>query len=127
MCCTFLYNDNDPSLFDDFYLCHCLGYFFRKCNILFHLDMILILLLLIVTFFFFKINYFFVSSLKEVQNLFTQSFPQYKVCLSSISSNPQIAGIEYPQLICLLIFIVEQFSGLFTHPSIFLINDSRSA
>ena len=30
-----------------------------------------------------------------------------------------IVDIEYPQGICLPIFVVEDFSGLFTHPSFF--------
>ena len=49
------------------------------------------------------------------------------MCLSSMRSNPQIADIEYPQGICSPIFFVEEFSGLFAHLSIFLINDSMSA
>ena len=62
----------------------------------------------------------FVScSLKEVQNTFTQSFPRYKVYLYSMCSNAQIFDIEYPQGICSLIFAVEEFSGLFAHPSLF--------
>ena len=56
-----------------------------------------------------------------------QSFPRYKVCLSFIWSNPQIVAIEYPQGICSPIFAVEDFSGFFAHPYIFLIKDSRSA
>ena len=38
-----------------------------------------------------------------------------------MSSNPQIVDIEYPQGICSSIFVVEEFSGLFANPSIFLI------
>ena len=65
-------------------------------------------------------------SLKEVQNFFIQSFPQYKVCLFSIWSNPQIFDIEYPQGICSPIFVAEDFSGLFTHQSILQIKGSMS-
>ena len=39
----------------------------------------------------------------------------------------QIIEMKYPQGICSPIFVVEEFSGLFTHPSIFLIKDSMSA
>ena len=42
-------------------------------------------------------------------------------------SNPQIVDIEYPRRIRSPIFAVQEFSGLFTHPSIFLIKDSMSA
>ena len=40
---------------------------------------------------------------------------------------PQIVEIEYPQRICSPFFVVEDFSGLFAHKSIFLIKDSVSA
>ena len=91
------------------------------------LGMILALLLLMVTFFFliyiqFEIT-FVACSLKEVQNFFIQSSPRYKVCLFSILSKPHIIDIEYPQGICSPIFVVEEFSGLFAYPSIFLIKD----
>ena len=36
-----------------------------------------------------------------------------------MSSNSQIVDIEYPQGICLPIFVVEEFSGLFAHSLIF--------
>ena len=39
----------------------------------------------------------------------------------------QIFDIEYLQGICSPIFVAEDFSGLFAHPSIFLIEDSMSA
>ena len=42
-------------------------------------------------------------------------------------SNAKIVDIEYPQGICSPIYAVEEFSGLFEHPSIFLIKDSMSA
>ena len=34
-------------------------------------------------------------------------------------SNPQIVDIDYAQRICWPIFVVEDFSGLFSDPSIF--------
>ena len=39
----------------------------------------------------------------------------------------QIVDIKYPQKICSRIFVVEDYSGLFVHPSIFLIKNSISA
>ena len=41
--------------------------------------------------------------------------------------NDDIADIEKPDGICLLTFAVDEFSGLFLHPSIFSIISSRSA
>ena len=64
-------------------------------------------------------------SFKEVQNFSMQSFPQYKVCLSSMFYL-QNFDFEYPKGICSPHFDVEEFSGLFAHSSIFLIKDSLS-
>ena len=52
---------------------------------------------------------------------FIQSFRQYKVWLFFILSNAQIIDIEYLQGVCSPFFVVEEFSELFAHPSIFLI------
>ena len=41
--------------------------------------------------------------------------------------NDDIVGIEKPDAICLLAFVVDEFLGLFLHPSIFSITHSRSA
>ena len=41
--------------------------------------------------------------------------------------NEDIADIEKPDGISLLAFVVNEFSGLFLHPSIFSITYSRSA
>ena len=41
--------------------------------------------------------------------------------------NEEIVDIEKPDGICFLTFIVDDFSGLFLHPSIFCIKHSRSA
>ena len=38
-----------------------------------------------------------------------------------------IVDIAYPQGICSPIFVVEEISGLFAHPSIFLVKDLISA
>ena len=44
-----------------------------------------------------------------------------------MSLNDDIADIEKPDGICLLTFVVNNFSGLFLHMSIFSMKDSRSA
>ena len=95
-------------------------FFFWKYNILLHLDIILILLFLTVISFSQSII-IFACSLKEVQNFFKQSFPQYKVSFSAMWLNPQIVDIEYPQGVCYSMFVFEDFSGLFAHSSIFLL------
>ena len=59
---------------------------------------------------------------KKKYNFFMQSSPLYKACLFSALSKAYIVDIEYPQEICLPIFAIEDFSRLFAHPSIFLIN-----
>ena len=41
--------------------------------------------------------------------------------------NEDIANIEKPDGVCLLAFVLDEFSGLFLHPSIFSITYSRSA
>ena len=44
-----------------------------------------------------------------------------------MSLNDDITDIEKPDGICLLTFVVNNFSGLFLHMSIFSMKDSRSA
>ena len=70
-------------------------------------------------FFFTKGIIFFACSLTELQNFFIESFPHYKVYLFSMRPIAQIVHIEYSQGICSTIFVVEDFSGLLAHPSIF--------
>ena len=41
--------------------------------------------------------------------------------------NDHIVDLEKPDGICLPTFVVNEFSGLFLHPSIFSIKHSRSA
>ena len=41
--------------------------------------------------------------------------------------NDDIVDIEKPDGICLLTFVIDEFSGLLIHPSIFSIIHSRSA
>ena len=78
-------------------------------------------------FFLFKINYFLVCSLKNSQNFFIQSLPLYASCLFSMLLNEDIVDLKKPHGICSLTFIVDEFSRLFLHPSIFCIVHSRSA
>ena len=56
-----------------------------------------------------------------------QSLTLYTLCLFSIHLIDDIVDIEKPDGICSLTFVVDDFSGLFSHPSIFTIKDSKSA
>ena len=56
-----------------------------------------------------------------------QSSTWYKLRLFSILLNAKIVDIEYAQGICWPTFVVESFSELFAHSSIFLIKDSMLA
>ena len=80
-------------------------------------------------FIFFLLNliFFIAYSLKDSKNFFMQSLSLYKSCLFSISLNGDIADIEKPDGICSLSFVLDDFSGLSLHSSIFSIKDSRSA
>ena len=55
------------------------------------------------------------------------SLPLYTSYLFSMLLNDDIADIEKPDAIRSLTFVVDEFSGLFLHPSIFSIKYSRSA
>ena len=66
-------------------------------------------------------------SLKDSQNFFMQPLPLYRSCLFSMLLNDDIGDIEKPDGIYSLTFVVDEFSGLFLHPSIFSIKHSRSA
>ena len=59
--------------------------------------------------------------LKDSQNFFIQSLPLYTSCLFSILLNEDIVDIKKFDEICSLTFFVDEFSGLFLHPSIFSI------
>ena len=50
-----------------------------------------------------------------------QSLPLYTSCLLSMLLNDDIVEIEKADGICLLTFVVDEFSGLFLHPSVFLL------
>ena len=56
-----------------------------------------------------------------------QSLPLYTSSLFSKLLKEDIIDIERPDGICLLNFVVDEFSVLFLHPSILSIIDSRSA
>ena len=56
-----------------------------------------------------------------------QSLPLHTSCLFSMALNDNILDIEKPDGICSLTFVVDEFSGLFLHPSIFSIIHSRKA
>ena len=56
-----------------------------------------------------------------------QSLPPNTLCLFSMLLNEDIVDIEKPDGICSLTFVVDEFSGLFLHPSIFSIKHSRPA
>ena len=60
-----------------------------------------------------------VRSLREIQNIFMQSSPRYKLYVFFILSNAHIVDIEYPQGICSPIYVAEDFSGLDLQLSIF--------
>ena len=75
--------------------------------------------LLLVLFFYFEINYF--------HCVFMQSLPLYTSYLFSMRLNEDIVDIEKLDGICVLTFVVDEFSGLFLHPSIFSIKHGRSA
>ena len=59
------------------------------------------------------------SYLKGSQNFFLQSFTLYTLCLFSM--NYDVVDIEKVDGICSLTFVVDEFSGLFLHPSNFSI------
>ena len=77
--------------------------------------------LLLVTSFSFFLNLidFFTCSLKDSQNFSMQSLPLYTSCLFSMPLNDDIVDIEKPDGKYLLTFVVDDFSGLFLHPSTF--------
>ena len=75
-------------------------------------------------FFFLKLIIFIACSLK---NFFIQFLPLYTSCLFSMLLNEDIIDIEKSNGICLLTFVVDQFSGLFLYSSIFSIIHLRFA
>ena len=60
-----------------------------------------------------------IISLKDTQKLLMQSLSLYKSCLFSMLLNNNIADIEKLDGICSPISVVDKFSRLFLHPSMF--------
>ena len=55
-----------------------------------------------------------------------QSLPLYTLCLLSMLLNDDIVDLEKTDGISLFTFVVDGFSGLYLHPTIFYIKHSRS-
>ena len=85
------------------------------------------LLLINYFFFFLKLLIFIACSLKKSQNFFLQSLPLYTSFLLSMLLNEDAVDIKKPDGICSLTFVVNEFSGIFLHPSIFSIIHAESA
>ena len=83
------------------------------------------LLLMTLFFFFKKLIIFIACSLKDSQKFFIQSLPLYISHLFPIILNVHIVDIEKPGGISSPTFVLNGFSGLFLHPSIFSIKYSR--
>ena len=66
-------------------------------------------------------------SLKDSENFFIQSLPLYTSWLFSMLLKDDIVDIEKPDGIWFLTVVVDEFSGLFLHPSVFSTIHSRSA
>ena len=98
--------------------------FFCKCNILLHFDVILVLFLLTIAFFFsFQSQLYCSRVLLKIHKTFSDNL------LHDINYGCFLYD-QIPKLLTkniLTIFVVEDFSGLFAHPSIFSIKDSRLA
>ena len=69
--------------------------------------------------FFLKLIIFLACFLKDEQNLFIQPLLLYILCIVSIIRNEDNVEIKKPDEICLLTFVVDEFSELFLHQSIF--------
>ena len=61
-----------------------------------------------------------------MQNVSIQSLPLYTICLFPVFLNDNTVGIKKPDGICSLTYALDEFSGLFLHPSIFSMKRSRS-
>ena len=77
-------------------------------------------------FFFLKLIISVACFLKDSQNFFMQSLPLYASCLFSMLLNDNIVEMKKAEGICLPTFSVDDFSGLFIHPSIFSIKHTGS-
>ena len=122
MCCTCIFTcimtmiSNFPIICTvrEFFL----KFFFHKCNIVLHLDVILILLLLTVTSLSFQNQLYFQRALIEAQNFFIQSFPRYKYVCFLCDQMPKLLTLnirkEYAHLFLLLkIFLDYLYINIF--------------
>ena len=75
-------------------------------------------------FIFFFLKVIIACSLKNSQNFFMQSLTLYTSCLFSMLLNEDILDIAKHDGKCLLTFVVDEFSGLFLHPSMFSVTHS---
>ena len=66
-------------------------------------------------------------SYNNSQNFFIQSLPVYTLQLFSMLLNEDLMGIEKPDHISSLTFVIDELSELFLYLSIFSIIHSRSA
>ena len=90
--------------------------------------MVPVALLLKTSFFFLLKSIIFKACFfKDSQNFFIQSLPLFTSCLFSMLLNDDILDTEKPDGICLPIFVMNEFLGLFLHSSVFSIEHSRSA
>ena len=104
-----------PFLFYQIFILH----FFYKCFRFFAFSYDSCARLLIV-------SHFSLRSLLKINSFFIQSLPLYTSCLFSILLIEDIVDIEKPDGKCSLTLVVDEFSGSFSHPSIFSIKHSRS-
>ena len=58
---------------------------------------------------------------KGSENFLMQSLPMYTLWLCSIFLNDDAVNIGKPDRTYTLVFVLDEFSGLFLHPSIFFI------
>ena len=77
--------------------------------------------------FFFLIIILIAFSLKDSQKFSIQSLPLYTSCLFFMILNNDIVEFEKNDGISFPTFVVNEFSGLVLHPSIYSIKHSRSA
>ena len=73
-------------------------------------------------FVFFKLIISIACCLKDSLNFFMQSLALHTSCLFYMFLNEEIVDIEKPDVVFSLNFVVDEFSGLFLYPSIFLLN-----
>ena len=71
--------------------------------------------------------HFHMISAVHSQSFFMQSLPLYTSWLFFMSLNDDIVEIEKPDGICSSTIVVDDFSGLLLHPSMFSIKNLRSA